>query len=89
MCYDLLVSSTYPDRMGFSSILYSSTPLEEKPLRNVPGEKIISKQELLMLRNRIVENEIKLARGDSASFNVLSNRATFHRVARFLGARFR
>lgn len=68
MCYDLLVSSTYPDRMGFSSILYSSTPLEEKPLRNVPGEKIISKQELLMLRNRIVENEIKLARGDSKPF---------------------
>lgn len=64
MCYDLLISSTYPERIGYSSILYSSTPIEEKPLRNVDaGEKYLSKQELLMLRNRIVASELKLARG--------------------------
>lgn len=68
MCYDLLISSTYPDRVGYSSILYSSVPAEEKPLRNVPGEKYLSKQELLMLRNRIVSNEIKLARGEFGPF---------------------
>lgn len=64
MCYDLLISSTYPDRIGDNSILYSSAPIEEKPLRNVDaGEKYLSKQELLMLRNRIVSSELKLARG--------------------------
>ncbi|NMC58223.1 MAG: hypothetical protein GYA51_02325, partial [Candidatus Methanofastidiosa archaeon] len=64
LCYDLLVSSTYPDRIGYNSILYSSAPIEEKPLRNVDaGEKYLSKQELLMLRNRIVASELKLARG--------------------------
>lgn len=64
MCYDLLISSTYPDRIGNNSILYSSAPIEEKPLRNVDaGEKYLSKQELLMLRNRIVSSELKLARG--------------------------
>jgi len=64
MCYDLLISSTYPDRIGYNSILYSSAPIEEKPLRNVDaGEKYLSKQELLMLRNRIVSSELKLARG--------------------------
>ena len=68
MCYDLLISSTYPDRIGESSILYSNVPLEEKPLRNVPGEKYLSKQELLMLRNRIVFNEIKIARGEFNPF---------------------
>lgn len=69
MCYDLLISSTYPDRIGYNSILYSSAPLEEKPLRNVDaGEKYLSKQELLMLRNRIVSSELKLARGIYETF---------------------
>lgn len=68
MCYDLLISSTYNDRIGDSSILYSSVPAEERPLRNVTGEKYLSKQELLMLRNRIVCNEIKIARGEFGPF---------------------
>ncbi len=64
MCYDLLISSTYPERIGYNSILYSSAPIEEKPLRNVDaGEKYLAKQELLMLRNRIVASELKMARG--------------------------
>ena len=41
MCYDLLISSTYPDRIGYNSILYSSAPIEEKPLRNVDAGKKI------------------------------------------------
>ncbi len=74
MCYDLLVSSTFPDRIGASSILYSSAPLEEKPLRNVAEEKFLSKQELLMLRNRIVSGELKLADGDFKPFlNILED----------------
>ena len=68
MCYDLLISSTYPDRQGNTSILYSSAPIEEKPLRNVGKEKYLQMQELLMLRNRIVASELKLARGDFKPF---------------------
>lgn len=64
MCYDLLLSSTYPNRTGNNFILYSSAPINEKPLRYVDaGEKYLSKQELLMLRNRIVASELKLSRG--------------------------
>ncbi len=64
MCYDLLLSSTYPDRLGLSSILYSKAPLDETPMRNVSEEKYLSKQELLMLRNEVVAAELKLAKGD-------------------------
>jgi DNA replication ATP-dependent helicase Dna2 len=66
ICYDLLLSSTYPDRVGYNAILYSKAPIQEKPLRNVSiddREKTFSKQDLLMLRNRIVANDFKLARG--------------------------
>jgi len=68
ICYDLLVSSTYPHRTGYSSILYSSVHVEEKSLRNVSGDKFIQKQDLLMLRNKIVANEIKIARGEFKPF---------------------
>lgn len=74
MCYDLLIKSTYPDRIGASSILYSSAPIEEKPLRNVAEEKFLSKQDLLMLRNKIVASELKLAKGDfKPFFDILSD----------------
>lgn len=64
LCYDLLITSTYPERTGYNSILYSYAPIEEKPLRNVSsGERYLIKQELLMLRNKIVASELKLARG--------------------------
>jgi DNA replication ATP-dependent helicase Dna2 len=68
MCYDLLITSTYPNRTGTSSILYSATPVEEKPLRNVGEEKYLNKQDLLMTRNIIVSNELKLAEGKFDSF---------------------
>ncbi|MBC7196350.1 MAG: AAA family ATPase, partial [Deferribacterales bacterium] len=84
LCYDLLVSSTYPDRIGYNSILYSSAPIEEEPLRNVDaGEKYLSKQELLLLRNRIVASELKLARGIyEPFFEILSE--SFGPYPRFL-----
>jgi len=71
MCYDLLVSSTYPGRTGISSILYSRAPLREKPVRSVDGDKIYSKQDLLMLRNTIVASEIKMANGNFDAFNAI------------------
>ena len=68
LCYELLLDSTFPDRTGSSSILYSSAPIEEKPLRSVAKEKYISIQDLLMLRNRIVASEMKMAKGLFESF---------------------
>lgn len=62
-CYDLLLSSVYDNWKGLSSILYSFAPLQNRPLRNVTGENIISKQDLLMLRNNIVANEIRMSKG--------------------------
>lgn len=64
MCYDLLLGSTFPDRIGHSSILYASAPIEDMPLRHVDTGKYLSKQELLMIRNEIVATELKLARGE-------------------------
>ncbi|WP_282782608.1 AAA domain-containing protein [Phaeodactylibacter xiamenensis] len=64
LCYDLLLQSTYPDRIGNNHILYSSASIEEKPLRFVSGSHYMEKQAILMLRNRIVANELSLAEGD-------------------------
>lgn len=68
-CYDLLISSVYDNRVGTSSILYSSAPIVDKPLRNVIEENVISKQDLLMLRNNIVANELRIGKGLFASFH--------------------
>lgn len=64
LCYDLLLDSTYPDRMGASNILYSSAPTEEKPLRSVGKEKYLAIQDLLMLRNRVVANDLQFSEGN-------------------------
>lgn len=68
ICYNLLIESTYPDRTGTASILYSNAAQSEEPLRNVTTKKHISVQELLMLRNRIVAFELKLAAGQHKPF---------------------
>ena len=74
MCYDLLISSTYPSRIGNSSILYSNAPIQDKPLRNEAGQKYLIKQDLLMLRNRIVASELQLAKGNyTPFFEILSD----------------
>lgn len=63
MCYDLLLSSTFPDRIGHSSILYSSASMGDSPERNVNGSHYLTKQEILQLRNEVVSTELKLAKG--------------------------
>jgi DNA replication ATP-dependent helicase Dna2 len=68
MCYDLLLDSTYPNRTGTSSILYSAASLDEEPLRGVDEGKFLNKQDLLMTRNRIVANELELSEGNFDSF---------------------
>lgn len=65
LCYDLLLQSTFPDRIGNNHILYSSASIEEKPLRFVSGDHYMDKQAILMLRNKIVANELSLAAGDA------------------------
>lgn len=68
LCYNLLLESTYSDRVGNNSILYSSAPLEESPVRSAAPERHLSVQDLLMLRNKIVASELNMALGDFKSF---------------------
>ncbi|MFH1049535.1 MAG: AAA domain-containing protein [bacterium] len=59
-CYNLMLDSTYIDRFGTSSILYSSTT--DDPLRN--AENIHQKkQEVLLARNKIISSEHQLKEG--------------------------
>jgi DNA replication ATP-dependent helicase Dna2 len=64
LAYDLLLQSVFPGRVGSNDLLYSKASLVEKPLRNIPGEHYQDKQDLLMLRNQLVANDLRLARGD-------------------------
>lgn len=64
LLYDLLIESTFPKRIGQSSILYSRASIDEQPIRNVQGDRFLDKQEVLMLRNKIVANEFKIALGN-------------------------
>jgi DNA replication ATP-dependent helicase Dna2 len=68
LCYNLLLESTFSDRVGNGSILYSSAPSEESPIRSAAPERHLSVQDLLMLRNKIVASEINLAQGDFKVF---------------------
>lgn len=63
MCYDLLILSTFPDRIGHSSILYSAASMIQSPERNVNGAHYLTKQEILQLRNEVVSTEFELAKG--------------------------
>jgi hypothetical protein len=64
--YDLLLNSVFPNRYGISSILYSRASGEQQALRFVSGDRFLDRQRLLMLRNQIVANEIKLSKGQIA-----------------------
>lgn len=66
LCYDLLLESVYPNRRGQSAILYGKATPIEQPLRNVNENRPFEKQALMMLRNRIVANELRLSYGDFA-----------------------
>ncbi len=63
LAYSLLLESTFPNREGWSAILYAKVSPKEEPLRQVQHDTPLRKQHLLMARNRIVANELRLARG--------------------------
>ena len=64
LAYSLLLESTFPGRQGWSAILYGKVSPKEEPLRQVQNDTPLRKQKLLMVRNMIVANELKLARGN-------------------------
>ncbi len=63
LAYDLMLRSVYPKRTGTNSILYSKAT-EGTPLRHVDSKKFYDKLRLLMVRNEIVANEIRLSLGN-------------------------
>jgi DNA replication ATP-dependent helicase Dna2 len=69
LAYSLLLESTFPGRYGLSAILYAKAAPAENPLRAVRDDSPLRKQELLLLRNRIVANELRLAAGDTTPFD--------------------
>lgn len=64
LAYSLLLESAFPGRQGLSAILYAHASPAETPLRAVREDNPLRKQALLLLRNRIVANELRLAGGD-------------------------
>lgn len=64
LAYSLLLESAFPGRQGLSAILYAKASPAETPLRAVRDNTPLRKQGILLLRNRIVANELRLAGGD-------------------------
>ena len=60
--YNLLLDSSFPNRTGSCSLLYSKAEIDEA-LRNAPNS-IQSNHDALMLRNQIVAIEHELANGE-------------------------
>ncbi len=71
LAYSLMLESTFPQRTGLSAILYAKASPAENPLRSVREDSHLRKQELLLLRNYIVANELRLAAGDTTVFNAI------------------
>ncbi len=69
LAYSLMLESTFEGRRGLSAILYAKASPAENPIRSVREDSYLRKQELLLLRNRIVANELRLAAGDTSIFN--------------------
>ncbi len=65
LCYELMLDSTFPGREGAGCILYCSDASGGTPLRRVES-KTSSRQNTLMVRNRIVSLERRLASGDAS-----------------------
>ncbi|MCC7466426.1 MAG: ATP-dependent helicase [Saprospiraceae bacterium] len=63
LAYSLMLETTFPGRKGVSAILYAKATRAENPIRGVREESHLRKQQLLLLRNRIVANELQLANG--------------------------
>jgi DNA replication ATP-dependent helicase Dna2 len=68
IAYNLILDSVFDNRSGLSSIFYSKAV--KNYLRNVPKDKTMYIN-LLNLRNRIVDAELKLARRDYSVLNEL------------------
>lgn len=68
-CYNLLLSSVYPNRIGNSAIYYAKD--NKSPLRNVP---IVANtyREIVEIRNKIVSLYFELAAGNFNSVSKLS-----------------
>ena len=64
LAYSLLLESAFPGRQGLSAILYAKASPAETPLRAVRDNSPLRKQAILLLRNRIVANELRLASGN-------------------------
>ena len=74
--YDLLLNSVFPKRHGISSILYSKASGEQQALRFVSGDRFLDRQKLLMLRNEIVANEIRLSQGHKTPLRAIHPNGT-------------
>ncbi|MEZ4942146.1 MAG: ATP-dependent helicase [Saprospiraceae bacterium] len=72
LAYSLLLESTFPNRHGMSAILYAKASPAEQPLRAVREDNHLRKQQLLLLRNQIVANELRLAAGDTSALEALN-----------------
>jgi len=68
LAYSLMLESTFPGRQGLSAILYAKATRAENPVRGVREDSPLRKQALLLLRNQIVANELRLAAGNTDVF---------------------
>jgi DNA replication ATP-dependent helicase Dna2 len=66
--YNLILDAVFTNRTGLSSILYSKA--DKNYIRNVPKDRTLY-NELLNMRNMIVDAELKLARKDFSVLNEL------------------
>ncbi|HOM66182.1 MAG TPA: AAA domain-containing protein [Ignavibacteriales bacterium] len=73
-CYHLLLKSAFPNREGENYILYSRANKDQNPLRYLStADRYVQIQDMMMLRNKIVYNELKISRGDFSIFDEILN----------------
>lgn len=82
LAYSLMLESSFPGRRGLSAILYAKASPAENPIRSVREDSFLRKQQLLLLRNRIVANELRLAAGNTTVFDQI-HPDTFGPVPKF------
>lgn len=67
-CYNLMLESTYPNRVGVSAIFYARDA--QFPLRD-GGKLNFEKQKAMLIRNRLVSLELELAKGNDKLFSAI------------------
>lgn len=67
-CYNLMLESTYPERVGVSAIFYARDA--QFPLRD-GGKLNFEKQKAMLIRNRLVSLELELAKGNDKLFSAI------------------